>query len=178
MKNLTLPWEGEASADRPETAPVNVEEEISEIKEETASPETATFKQAMQQSQSKVESGPRQFTIVLLPRIPFHELGLPFEKKFDQYFKQTCSVIDCEAESTQIFSDHVQLKLKFSGKGSIARTIIQLKKLLELKIVENYSTLSEDLGDQELWIPGQLLFNENEKVDSKRIQEFIKNAQS
>lgn len=175
--NFTLPWEGEPSQDRPTTAPVNIEEssEPATIQEEVPTNEPVV---AVPQIQEKPEIGPRPFTIVLLPRIPFHELGAPFEKKFEHYFKLTCQVIDCEADTVQIFSDHVQLKFTFSGKGSVARTIIQLKKLLELKIIENYSTLSEDLGGKELWIPGQLLFNENEKVESKRIQEFIKNAQS
>jgi REP element-mobilizing transposase RayT len=174
---FTLPWEGESSPDSPTTAPVNIEEsmELATAQEETPAEEPV---KTVQQPQEKPETGPRPFTIVLLPRIPFHELGAPFEKKFEHYFKLTCQVIDCEADTVQIFSDHVQLKFTFSGKGSVARTIIQLKKLLELKIIENYSTLSEDLGDKELWIPGQLLFNENEKVDSKRIQAFIKNAQS
>jgi hypothetical protein len=177
-EDFTLPWEGATSPDKPETAPVYIEPEQTSNDNVPQSNESATFQQAMQQSQAKAESGPRPFTIVLIPRTPFHELGLPFEKKFDQYFSQTCQMIECEAESTQIFSDHVQVKLTFNGKGSIARTIIQLKKLLEIKILENYSTLSEELGEAELWIPGQLLFGENEKADSKRINEFIRNAQS
>ncbi|MBI9049404.1 MAG: transposase [Anaerolineaceae bacterium] len=176
--DFTLPWEGTDAADKPLTAPVEIEQESGFAEPPAVQGDPSSFQQAMQQAQAETSGGPRPFTVVLISRIGFHELGLPFEKKFEQYFQQTCQAIDCEAENVQLFSDHIQLKIQFSGKGSIARTIMQLKKLLELKIIENYSTLTEELGENELWMPGQLLFSNQEKLDSKKIQEFIKNAQS
>jgi hypothetical protein len=155
-----------------ETAPVDVEQA------EKPQQSSGSFQQALQQAGQENTNEPRSFLIVILPRISLAELGVQFEKKIELYFQQACQLAQCQPESCQLFSDHIQLKIQLSGKTSIARTIMQIKKVLELRILENYATFTDELGGKELWIPGQLVFSDQEKMDNKRIQQFINNAQS
>ena len=167
--SFTLPWEGnEKQATPQETAPVEIEPE-----EKQEQPQVS-FQQAMQHA----EQESRSFNVVIMSRIAFGELGEQFEKKFEQYFLQACQVAQCIPEGCRIFSDHIQLKLQLGGKSSIARTVMQIKKVLEIRILENYATFTEELNGKELWIPGQLVFNDQDKMDNKRIQQFITYAQS
>ena len=169
-----LPWEGENQPVPPvETAPVMLDGP-----EKTIEP-APSFQDAMQQvyldaPEAIVEE--RNYTVVIIPRIAFHQLGQSFENKFELYVHQTCQLLQCESDGCSFFSDHIQIKLKLLGKSSIIKTIMQMKKQLETKILENYATFNDELNGNDLWIPGQLIFSDQEKLDSKRIQTFVDSA--
>ncbi len=171
---FTLPWEGENQPSSPvETAPVMLDGPEKEVEP------PLSFEDAMQQvyldePEPTVEE--RSYTVVIIPRIALHQLGQSFENKFELYVHQACQFLQCESDGCGFFSDHIQIKLKLSGKSSIVKTILQLKKQLELKILENYATFSDELKGNDLWIPGQIIFNDQEKLDSKRIQAFVDSA--
>jgi hypothetical protein len=171
---FTLPWEGQNQPGSPvETAPVMLDGP-----EEEVAP-APSFKDAMQQvylDEPEPVMEDRNYTVVIIPRIAFHQLGQSFENKFELYVHQACQFLQCESEGCGFFSDHLQIKLKLTGKSSIVKTIMQLKKQLEIKILENYATFSDELNGNDLWIPGQLIFNDQEKLDSKRIQAFVDSA--
>jgi len=175
-EDFTLPWEGE---DQPVLSEVPG---LETSETENVTPENSpNFQDVLQQVQTAgtmIEQplNDRAYTVIIIPRIAFHQLGQSFEHKFEQYLQQACQQGQCQVEDCSFFSDHIQLKLTLGGKSSIVKTIMQIKKQLETKILQNYATFSDELEGNDLWLPGQLIFNDQEKLDSKRIQTFITNA--